>query len=266
MKLKHYIVLSAIAIVSLFASASSPISDAAKAYTDGDFAKAITIYKDIEKESGTSASLLCNLGNAYFKVGDYGNAMLCYRRALQLDPGNSVAKNNADYLSNKVADINKGNLGSKNLSVSPDEPSFFAKLSQSLVYSVSSNTWGVWGCILFILLLASVAVYLFCGNVLLKKIGFFGGLVMIPLIVMCICFSMMVANNNDLHRSGVITAFSATLKGEPSSLAGGSTTALSKGTQLEILETEQESGHTWYKVRLNSDFVGWISQADFTVI
>ena len=40
---------------------------AAATYAEGDFEKAIEIYKTLEKEQGVSASLYYNLGNSYFK-------------------------------------------------------------------------------------------------------------------------------------------------------------------------------------------------------
>ena len=55
---------------------------------------------------------------------------------------------------------------------------------------------------------------------------------------------------------------------EPFSSAKAVGTPLERGTPLDILESENSQDGTieWYKVRLNSEFAGWIQASDFEVI
>ena len=48
---------------------------------------AIAVYSSIERQGLESAELYFNLGNAYFKKGDLGHAVLYYMRARRLKPG-----------------------------------------------------------------------------------------------------------------------------------------------------------------------------------
>jgi tetratricopeptide (TPR) repeat protein len=60
----------------------------AKANTEfagGNFKAAITDYKAVVSSGEWSANLFYNLGNAYFRDGDFGRAILNYDRALHLD-------------------------------------------------------------------------------------------------------------------------------------------------------------------------------------
>ncbi len=75
-----------------FAIASSaiaqPDSDFAKAtqeYAQGHFAEAISGYEALVRSGQWSANLFYDLGNAYFRTGDFGRAILNYERALALE-------------------------------------------------------------------------------------------------------------------------------------------------------------------------------------
>ncbi len=60
-------------------------SQANAAYESGDFSKAVELY---EKSADTSPSstVYYNLGNAHFKKGERGRALLNYRRASRFSP------------------------------------------------------------------------------------------------------------------------------------------------------------------------------------
>ena len=58
----------------------------------------------IEEEKINSAGLHINLANSYFQTGENGLAVLHYQRALALDPINSEASHNLNYLRSLVID------------------------------------------------------------------------------------------------------------------------------------------------------------------
>jgi tetratricopeptide (TPR) repeat protein len=69
----------------------------AKANADfaaGNFAAAISGYESLVKSHQWNASLFYDLGNAYFRTGDRGRAILNYERALALDPAQPEARAN----------------------------------------------------------------------------------------------------------------------------------------------------------------------------
>jgi hypothetical protein len=65
-----------------------------KAYRDGKYEEAKVDYLRAVRAGQYSADLFYNLGNAWFKLGDQGRAILNYERALLLDPGLDEAKAN----------------------------------------------------------------------------------------------------------------------------------------------------------------------------
>ncbi|MFZ9201157.1 MAG: tetratricopeptide repeat protein [Opitutales bacterium] len=83
------ILLSAVAA----ASGTSEREEAArKAYLAGDSATALETWSALCQEQGVTAPRLAAMGNAEWKLGRRGRAMVCWERALSMDPGNPVAQ------------------------------------------------------------------------------------------------------------------------------------------------------------------------------
>lgn len=240
------------------------IISADSAYMAKDYDKAITLYRAVMDDEGYSAALLFNLGNAYYQNSDYGRAMVCYLHAHRLDPRNMEINSNIKYLRSRVEDANKAAQKGKRLKVTADEPSFFQSVHIAVAKNVNSNVWAVWGAVSFILFIGCVAVYIFTRRVLIRKIGFFGGMILMFLSIIFVLFAFMGAQAFNSRGDGVVTAFKVTLLTEPgkdSQNEKGS--ELTKGTEVRIVSEEVNADGlvTWYKVRLNSDYIGWI-QAD----
>jgi hypothetical protein len=67
-------------------SAGETMQTANGLYELGRFAQAAQAYQHLVDQGFTDSSLFYNLGNAYYKQGDYGRAILNFRRAQQLAP------------------------------------------------------------------------------------------------------------------------------------------------------------------------------------
>src|SRR5256885_5435373 len=71
---------------SAFAQADANFSRANDEYARGQFQEAVHDYESLVQAHEWSAPLFYNLGNAYFRSGDLGRAILNYERALALEP------------------------------------------------------------------------------------------------------------------------------------------------------------------------------------
>ena len=254
------------AISTISAQTSARIAEADSAYSRGEYAEAVQIYKTVGENGGWSSELLYDLGNAYARSGDYGNAMVNYLRALRIDPSNSQAKANVKYIESKVYDANRADLKGKKLSVDPDSPTFFSNVKSFIARDHRSDTWAIWGAACFILFVSCAAMYVFTRNVLVRKIGFFGGLVFLGMSVITIFFSFAAAGYK--LNEGVVTAPKVKLKSEASTSAKENAASLNRGTRMEILDSVpvNSTKAQWYKVRMNSDFVGWLTADEFCVV
>lgn len=266
--LKRFWLAVAVLLIATASSLASPLDDAAKAYDDGDFAKAISIYNQVAEETGVSASLLYNLGNSYVKVGDYGKAMLSYQRALRLDPSDKNIKENISFITSKVGDNNKAEAKGKKISVVAEDKPFFARVRHYISFSHLSNTWALWAGIMFVITCGCAALYIFASNVAARKIGFFGGFAALCLSCLSLIFALVSASDRGKSDEGVVTAYKVNLFSQPDSTAKTGANALTRGTLLNVIDTDEDpdTKKVWYKVRLNSDYTGWIQSDDFELI
>lgn len=74
------------------------------AYERGAFEEAAGIYREVAAAGVESAALHYNLGNALFKGGHLGRAILEYERALKIDPGDEDSRENLEYLRTLTVD------------------------------------------------------------------------------------------------------------------------------------------------------------------
>jgi tetratricopeptide (TPR) repeat protein len=70
---------------SAFAQSDTQFAKANQEYAQGHFTEAISGYEVLVRSGQWSPNLFYNLGNAYFRVGDFGHAVLNYERALALE-------------------------------------------------------------------------------------------------------------------------------------------------------------------------------------
>ena len=94
-----------VAVTSISARAATPaaVFDAAnKLYDEGKFTGAAAAYEKILQSGEVSPSLYFNYGNAEFKSGQLGRAIVAYRRAAQLAPRDPDVRANLEFARNQV--------------------------------------------------------------------------------------------------------------------------------------------------------------------
>jgi len=72
-------------------------NQAAEFYDSGDYQAAIESYGRLIERDYINSGLYHNLGNSYFKSGQFGRAIWAYRRALMLDPDLEQARTNLEF-------------------------------------------------------------------------------------------------------------------------------------------------------------------------
>ena len=79
---------------------------------------------------GDHEDLLLNLGNAYYRSGDLGNARWCYERVLFFNPKSDLAINNINVIREELLEIE-------------EEPFPIHVFKQNLFFLLPGNTWSV---------------------------------------------------------------------------------------------------------------------------
>jgi tetratricopeptide (TPR) repeat protein len=72
--------------------------DAGEAYQKGQYERAIALYEKILAAGFEGGHVYFNLGNSYFKIGEYGEARLNYERAFRFIPRDHELRFNYEFL------------------------------------------------------------------------------------------------------------------------------------------------------------------------
>lgn len=256
-----FFVMALCAIVFFHAGAETE-SEARKLYESKDYMGAISLIQQELTTYGASPELYFDLGNVYYKAGNHGAAILNYERALCLDPSMVPAANNLAVAADDVLRINESLTGDRNLDPVAAAPTALQSLA-TMITSRGSNFWCVASIILFMLAIAAVIVYLFCEGVTIRKIGFFGGGVMIVFSVLALTFSFMARSEVLGGSKAVIMSKEVQLRVNPSSSAKEVAAPLANGTLIKLIEERKgDDGKNWTLVYLNADYTGWLPSSD----
>ena len=103
MKPFHFLILLAVsasgqASAVTSAELASVFHEANVAYRASDYAKAAALYESLTSQGKKAAVVYYNLGNAYFKQGQIGRAILQYERAKKLAPRDRDITANLNYV------------------------------------------------------------------------------------------------------------------------------------------------------------------------
>lgn len=223
------------------------------AYTADNYILAEALYSEAISRFGTSSTLFYNLGNAYYRQGNLGKAIVNYERALKLDPTNADASANLEFVKGKIADRQL------------DESSILDRLWGNLVTGLKADTWAWVSIILFALFLAGALTYLFSSVVIVKKVSFFGGIIVFVVCALSIVISFAAANRATTDRYAVVLPPSAQLSTTPREARNQSEEAflLHEGTKVEIVDsvTSNVDGK-WYEVLVGPGKRAWIKATD----
>ena len=234
------------------------IDRANQAYKQELYNEALKLYLQEAEKTGVSSALYCNIGDTYYRLKDNVHAVLFYERALLLDPSNSDARFNLEFVRGKMQ--------------LPDDAgdSWFSNWVDQTVSRFSSNTWAIIAIITFLLFLAGVAIYMFMDNVLMRKIGFFGGAVLIVACILANLAAFHVYNKATAGNGAIIMPETVTLSKAPREPRDKEHEAfqLRQGTRVEIVDTITDSanGSKWLQVSTAGGHKAWLSAKDVEVI
>lgn len=222
-----------------------------QAYTDGKFADASTAWTSIEESGQKSAKLYYNLGNAWFKQGNYPKAILNYERALRLDPSYSDARYNLEFTGNFVQD-----------KIEPVPEFILKSVARKVCYVMSSNVWAV----IFLVLLAAALMmgllFLLGSSVGKRRAGFYCGIVLLLLSAGALSFSAWQKSDSVKTDTAIVMSPVSSVKSSPSSGSSKDLFVIHEGTKVTILD---EVG-SWKNISLADGRQGWIPAADLEVI
>ena len=258
--MKKLIALIILTITYSAASASSLAQQADSAYNKQEYVKAISLYKEAMTTDGVSPQLYYNLGNAYYRTGKLGQAVINYERALKLDPSMDDARANLRFVNTQIIDKPE------------DDSTFFDNIHTKVVAWMSPNAWAWTAFVLFLIALGCVALYMFSSNVVARKSGFFGGFIVLIIFAYATVIAAQTASAPFKHNSAIIVTPTANLCTTPgvNSGKGAKIIPLHEGTHVEIVDSMEMPGDTisplWYEVKINNSTRAWTQASDIEKI
>ena len=191
--------------------------DADAEYSKGNYQQAIKDYEELLK-AGESAEIYYNLGNAYYRTENITRAVLSYERALLLNPADDDIRFNLQMARSKTID-----------KITPESEMFFFTWYRSLVN-------------------------LFAGHLILRKIGFYGGVLFLIIFLLSNLFAFQQKQMLMKRNGAIVTAPSVTIKKTPVANSADQG-VIHEGTRVDIID---DTMRDWKEIHLADGREGWI--------
>jgi tetratricopeptide (TPR) repeat protein len=217
-------------------------------YAEGKFEEAATDYEHALHLGYESAPLYYNLGNAYFKQGSLGKAILNYIRARRLMPRDADIQSNLTYARSLI----------QNGFAAPQQR-WYARLFRVLADFVSLDEITLVCELVYLLICVMTVLSAFFARTR-KAFGYAGA----PLVVLlALSLSLFAADYREeyLQNRAIIIAEKSDCRFEPFDDA---TThfALHEGECVDVLSSKAE----WIKIRRIDGKQGWIRLGDIELL
>lgn len=220
------------------------------AYINNDFRSAIQLYEELLSDGLVSSKLYFNLGNAYFKEHQIGEAILNYHRALRLSPGNEDIQYNLQVAEKHTKDSIEA------------IPEFFVKSwMRNIRHLMSGNAWTLLSLVVLVLMLGSVLFYLLSRRLIWRKVGFYGTVVMLLLLILTTSFAAADRRETIARSSAIIMREAVAIKSSPDPSATD-LFILHEGTMVEISNRLDN----WCEITIADGKKGWMECAKLETI
>ena len=253
-----FVLLSIIfSFINLNALTTPQLADSA--YNKEDYLLATELYEQTLAEFGPNADVYYNLGNTWYRRGNIAQTILAYERALRIDPSNSDILNNLKFVRTQLQDKPE------------DNNSLLTRVHNNIVYKYSANSWAWTAFIVFIVLLIFIAAYLISSNIRIRKLGFFGGIVLLVLVIYLIVVAHDASVRLNTHNEAIVTVPTTLLNSVPRQpKQTEKVVPLHEGTKVEIVDSvatpDDPVSPQWYKIRINGSNAAWLRATDVTRI
>lgn len=235
------------------AMAQSPrelMSQGNVAFQKSDFVTAAKCYSKILEAGYANADVYYNLGNAYYRQDEFGQAILNYERALRLKPNFRDAQENLDLANSKIED---------EIKALPEL--FIVTWARNITTWFSHTGWRIVILCLLALLGAAVAIFVLSRDYLWRKGALIGGIAVTGLLLIAIACSIATGVRQNSHNKAIVTSPLVVVKSSPESNSVDKL-ILHEGTKVDVEETLGD----WHKIHIADGNTGWLTDADITVI
>ena len=219
-------------------------------YSQKNYDSAIVCYQQLIDNGYQDAILYYNLGNAYFKDDQIGNAILWYERALRLSPNNKDIQYNLAFANQQTID-----------NIEPI-PSFFLKTWMLAIQNLfSAKNWAIISIVLCAALVCFILLIFLISNYRLRMTFFLFACLCLTTIIVSIVFAGLQTRHVNRTDEGIIIQSNVTLKSTPDN-SGTDLFTVHEGTKVKITDNAGE----WIEVQFSNGSKGWMLGEDLETI
>lgn len=230
--------------------ANDLLQKAEKAYDNKNYKEAISVYQQLITEGNRSYELYFNLGNAYYRNKELGQAIYYYELARKLNPND------------KDVQINLGIATSKTIDKIDAKENFFINAVKSNVVNViSTRAWAWWSIVVAFLFCLFVFFFVNSQSLALKRSAFFLGVVSFVALVIVYVFGNSALNSKKENKFAIVIAKEVKITNEPNQSAVLKFT-LHEGTKVRIVEANND----WVLIKIDNGNEGWVKQSEIGII
>ena len=211
-------------------------------YSKNKYKEAIDVYNQILMTNMESPEVYFNLGNAYYKSGQYTSSILNYERAKLLAPDDEDISFNLEVANQKVVD-----------SIQELPGIFIVRWWDSLVNSQTTDTWAVISIISFLVFLTMMGFYFFARTGSVKRITFWSGCLLILLTIFSWSFAAKQKSRLVNHAYAIVMSPTVTVKSSPAE-SGTNLFVVHEGLKVKITDKLGD----WVEIRLADGNKGWL--------
>lgn len=245
-----------VALLMMFSAAVYAESDAQlwnkanDAYSMGQYESAYNDYLKIEEGGKHSYKLYYNMGNACYKMGNNGKAILYYEKALKLNPAGEDAKINLQIARLQTLD---------KIEVVPEF--ILSTWIKDIRNMLSSNGWAYISIALFAVTALLMLLFKFAPTTGQRKLSFVVACIVFLFAIFAVLFAASLRANANSQDNAIVMVPVSNVKSAPNA-TGNNLFILHEGSKVEILE---QAGK-WCRVEISDGRQGWILEGDVEVI
>lgn len=216
-------------------------------YKNAEWESAIDSYNKILNQGYESAPLYYNLGNAYFKIGQLGEAILNYERGLKLEPGDEDIQFNLRLANARTVDR-----------IQEVPKLFITEWWDLFISAFNVSGWSLIVIVVFVVFLFFIGFYFLTGSINLQRISIYGGIVSGISLVVLIVVLILAYHREATSNYGIVLADTVNVKVSPTEKSSDSF-VIHEGLKFEI----QDQLDDWVKIKLADGKVGWLPSNSF---
>jgi tetratricopeptide (TPR) repeat protein len=223
---------------SSLAQADADFAKANQEYAQGHFKEAVSEYEALVRAGQWSANLFYDLGNAYFRTGDFGRAVLNYERALALERHHPET--------------------TANLQIARDEARALELLQtwpERYLQFASVNQYGIAAAITFWLAMFAIVTLIFARRRSTTIIAVLISCLLVSAVSFYAVYALERGSNG--HALAIVTGKDVQARLATADTAN-SVLALPPGSEIKILSTRGD----WIYAELPNNLRGWIPAKD----